>query len=451
MFVVFASLIGTTTSFVFNTKCVAPSPCTCSSNYIYCNSKQLSQVPVFSRHNEQFSYIYLYLQSNQLTSIPAYAFQNLSAINASSIYIYLEDNNIVNIESYAFSMIEHAVTYLNLENNNFTHLPLAIKELSALQSLYLSGNPLVHLDTTILANLSSKLNTFSVSLEMFSKFPTELNVLTKLSSLAINNIQFSLLHSTVFHSFENSLTSLEMSYANFESIPAAVCRIRSLTSFTSNYSPNLSKYNASIFDECTRRMTTVTSVTLQHDQLTVFPKLATIFPKVQTLDVSNNLLYFIDSYLMSGLSSLTTLNIGHNQFTSVPSAVNRATNLQTLDVQFNKIDTVEDFDFLHLKHLNSIILYGNPLVYLSPYAFKHNPLLSYVNLFTTLLGHIPRAVLGLKHMLNLYLNYGKPIECSCNAMSYLKTWNVSAINIDATCNSGKSVKTFLTSDLPKCT
>ena len=447
--VVCASLTRITTAFLFDTNCVAPPPCTCSSYHVYCSSKQLSKVPVFSRHNEKYSYIYLTLYNNQLTSIPANAFHNLSAVNASRVDVYLEYNNIANIEPNAFSGIEHAVTVLSLANNNITHLPLALEELPALQYLYLSGNPLVHLDAAILANLSSKLNAFSVSFEKFSRFPTELNVLTKLLSLSIDNIQFLFVHSTVLQVFETSLTSLEMSHASFESIPAAVFRLKSLTTFISNYSPNLGKYNASIFDECTHRMTIVTSVTLKNDRLTVIPKLATIFPNLQTLDLSHNLLYFIESTSLAGVSSLTTLYVRSNQLTSVPSAINRATSLRTLNLDANQIHTVEDYDLLRLHNLTQIILSGNPLVYISPYAFKHNPLLNNINLFSTKLGRIPRAILDLKHLSTLYVS-GKPIECSCNAMSYLKPRNVSSIDIDATCSSGKYVKTFLTSDLPKC-
>ena len=450
MVVVFASLIGTTTSFIFNTKCVAPSPCTCSSNDINCYNKRLSQVPVFSKHNEQYSTISLQLQSNQLTSIPAYAFQNLSAVNASRVDIYLQDNNIVNIESHAFSGIEHAVTYLNLANNNLTHLPLALEGLSSLRNLYLLGNPLANLDVTVLANISSKLNTLTLSIAKFSSFPPELKVLTKLSSLTIDNIQFLFVHSTVFQAFETSLTSLEMSHASFESIPAAVCRLKSLTTFISNYSPNLGKYNASIFDECPHRITTVTYLTLQNDQLTVFPKLASVFPHLHSLDLRYNLLSFIESTSFSGLTSLTTLYLSANKFTSVPSAIDRAKNLQSLYINNNQIHNVEDFDFQRLHKLYYIDLYYNPLVYLSPYAFSHNPLLQQVDLTGTKLGHIPRALLGLKHLSTIWLS-GQPISCSCHAMSYLKTWNVSSMSISATCSSGKPVKTFLISDLPKCT
>ena len=450
MIVVFASLIVVTTLFLFDTKCVAPSPCTCSSDDIYCNNKRLSQVPVFSRHNEQFANIYLYIQNNQLTSIPAYAFHNLSAVNASYIYINLEDNHIDNVELHAFIGIEHAVAYLNLANNNLTHLPIALEELSVLRYLYLWGNPLANLDATVLANISSKLNTLTLSIAKFSSFPPELNVLTKHSFLTINKIKFLFVHSTVRQAFETSLTSLEMSYANFGSIPASVCALISLIIYKSNFSQNLDKNDVSIFDECTLRLTSVISVTLQNDQLTIFPKLAAVFPKLTILDLSNNLFHLIESTSLAGLSSLTTLNVRSNQFASVPSAINKATSLRTLNLQANQIHTVEDYDFLRLHNLTTINLSYNPLVYLSPNAFNYNPLLNSIDLYTTKLEYIPRAILGLKHIHLLYQS-GKPVVCSCNAMSYLKTWNVSAISIHAWCSSGNPVKTFLTSDLPKCT
>ena len=449
LFVVCASLIGVTTSFLFDTNCVAPQPCTCSLNDINCYSKSLSQVPVFTEHNEERNAFYLRLYDNQLTYIPAYAFQNLSSINASIIFIYLYSNYINNIELHAFSGIANAVTYLDLHNNNLTHLPQALEELSSLNTLNLLDNPLLSLDSTIIASIGSTLNTFYISTGNFSRFPTQMNGLAKLSSLTINNIPLPLLHSTVFHSFENSLTSLEMSYANFESIPATVCRLKSLISFTSNNSPNLSKYNASIFDECTHRMTTVTSLTLRSDQLRVFPKLATVFPNLHTLDLRFNLIHFMESSSLMGLSSLTHLYITRNQLNSIPSAINRARNLQYLKIDDNQIETVEDFDLQRLHNLEYIYLAGNPLVYLSPFAFTHSPLLKQVDLYNTKLGHIPRAILGLKQLHYFELR-GNPIECSCNAMSYLKTWNVSAIYISSTCSSGETVKTFLTTELPKC-
>ena len=438
-----------TTGFLFNNKCVAPPLCTCSSNNIHCDSKNLSQVPVFSKHNEQYYSLNVYLSFNRLAIIPAYAFQNLSAVNASTIYLYLQYNHISNIEMHAFSGVENVIKYLNLENNNLTHLPLALTEFSSLYSLNILGNPLGRLDTHVLANISSPLKSLYISFDRFPSFPTVFQLLTSLSVLTINGITFPMLHATVFHTLEYSLTALELSNANFESMPAAVCRLKSLTSFSMNNSPSLSKYNSSIFDECNHRMTNVTTLSLQWDKLSMIPKLADIFPHLRSLLLYGNNLYFIESSSLAGLTSLTELSLGFNHLTRIPFAVSKVFNLRNLGIVFNQIKTVEDLDLSRLRNLTSVNLHGNPIVYLSPLAFAHNPLLEDINMRSTFFGHVPRAFLGLKHLRNVDLS-GKPIECSCHDMHYLKTWNVTSISIDAMCSSGKSVKIYLISDLPRC-
>ena len=161
-------------------------------------------------------------------------------------------------------------------------------------------------------------------------------------------------------------------------------------------------------------------------------------------------MHFIESNSFAGLTSFTYLGIAYNNLTRIPFAVNKAVNLRNLHVYDNQIDAVEDLDLSRLHNLTSLSLSGNPIVYLSPFAFTHNPLLNYIDISHTNIGHVPRALLGLKHLRNVHLSR-KPLDCSCQAMSYLRSWNVTSIYIDATCSSGKSVKTYLTTDLPKCT
>ena len=136
--------------------------------------------------------------------------------------------------------------------------------------------------------------------------------------------------------------------------------------------------------------------------------------------------------------------------TRIPFAVNKAFNLTQLFSDHNQIYTIDDLDLCKLSHLTDISLYDNPLVYISPFAFTHNPLLSDIDIRSTNLGHIPRALLSLNKLTNVHIS-GKPVYCSCQEMYYLKSWNVTSIGIEAPmCNSGKSVKSYLTSELPKC-
>ena len=107
-------------------------------------------------------------------------------------------------------------------------------------------------------------------------------------------------------------------------------------------------------------------------------------------------------------------------------------------------------DFANLQNLSTLFLHHNPLVYISPLAFSHTPLLFQLDLSFTDLGHIPKAVLKLHN--GAFVDFkSKPMSCSCPAMGYLKTWwNDTSSYIDATCNSGKLVYTFMISDLPHC-
>ena len=447
----FASLIGTTTGFLFDTKCIAPPPCTCSSNYIRCNFKQLSKVPVFTRLNEHISSIYLDLSWNYFTTIPSYAFTNLSTVNPTSIGLYLDHNHISNVDNHAFSGVELALTVLRLQNNNLTHIPHALAKLSKLSSLNLSGNPLAILGASVLANLSCSLNIFRISVDRFTSFPNELHLLTSLSTLTIDGISFSMLNSTVmvFHTLEKSLTALEMSHSNFDSIPVAVCRLKSLETFGSDYSPNLGRYNNSIFDECNHEMTNVTFLSLENDQLTTIPRLAHIFPSLQTLLLYGNNLHFIESNSLAGMTSLTYIYLAYNHFNRIPFAVNMTFNLLELNVDNNQIDTVEELDLSSLHNLTTLSLLGNPIVTVSQFAFTSNPLLNNIDMSYNKIGHVPRALLGLNHLRNVDLS-SKHIDCSCQAMNYLRSWNVTSINIYGDCSSGRSVKRYLTADLPKC-
>ena len=448
----FTILTGTTTGFVFDTKCAAPPPCFCTHSSIDCYNRNLYQVPVFSRQNAQkTSYIRMELQKNQLTTIPAYAFQNMSAVTTTTILLFLDDNHISSLETHTFSGIENVVTTLALEKNNLTHLPRALADLSSLHTLDLLGNPLVKLDASVLANIGSSLKHLYITVDQFSSFPNELHYLTVLSELKIHNITFPMLDSTVFHSFENSLTTLDMSHANFERIPAAVCRLKALEYFYSDYSPNLGRYSSSIFDECNNTAINVTYLSLQYDQLTTIPKLARIFPRLEYLLLRNNALHFIENSSLAGLTSLTDLDLNNNNLTHIPFAVNMAVNLRHLYIANNQIDTVEDIDLSRLYTLITLSMDDNPIVYVSPFAFAHNPLLFSIDMRSTNIGHLPKAVLGLKHLREVDLR-GKPIKCSCDDMNYLKPWNVTLISIyiEATCSPGKSVSTYLTTDFLKC-
>ena len=343
------------------------------------------------------------------------------------------------------------MTYLNLEHIKLTYLPTALGKLSSLNYLLLLDNPLTSLDAIIFVSMSSKLRTLSITTLKFNSFPYELHVLKALKSLKIHNITFPDWNSTMFQIFETSLTDLDMSYANFTSIPSAVCDLHYLKTLTVSHSPTLGTSNVPLFDKCSGKLTFTTKLVLQYDELTTLslPSFSILFPALKTLHLDYNSLNFIKRSAFTGLLHLTALHISNNQLTRIPFTVNMARNLNTLNLKANQIRIVEDCDLSYPRNLTMLILWNNPLFAISQNALRNIPSLYEINLYNTLLNEVPPALLRLRHLGTVYES-GLPIDCSCQSMSYLKTWNVQSVHLYATCSSGESVKRFLTSNLTKC-
>ena len=442
-------MIKGATGFLFDNHCVVRPPCTCpSANGIDCSNRDLSQVPVFAKHNEHYRFIVIDLRDNHLTTIPANAFQNLACINSTSIYIYLSNNTIHYVDENAFGGIEHVVTNLELQNNNLTELPSALKRLTILRYLNITDNPIIALDGTITAALGSTLEALLISFTAFSSFPVEMKYLSGINMLIINDIFFPSLNASTFDNFPTSLRSLRISHTNFESVPSQICGVSNMYLLSLNYSPMLRKHNASIFDDCSNNMTSLTQLELGFNNLSTFPSLS-LFPYLDYLCIDHNDIKFIQSHITPYNSTLTILSMSYNSLSKIPSAINRLTNLRSLYLSYNQISTVEDLDLVGLQKLTSISLDGNPIRYISHSAFQNNPLLDYIRLSHTPLVAIPEAVMGLKHLSQINLSASE-IVCSCSTMTYFKSFNVTYITIIGSCKSGEDLRNFLVTTLPSC-
>ena len=133
------------------------------------------------------------------------------------------------------------------------------------------------------------------------------------------------------------MTNLDMSYSDFEKIPAAVCGLSNLRSFKVNYTPNVSKYNGSIFEECTHTIPSVTDLWLEYDHMTKVPNLAIVYPNLDKLFFSHNDLHFIESDTFAGMTSLTLLDLSFNHLSRIPFAGNATLNIGKLYLADNDI------------------------------------------------------------------------------------------------------------------
>lgn len=170
---------------IFDRPCVAPSPCICSLQYVLCNNKNLTTIPTFTQNSEHYHGVFLELKKNQLTTVPANAFKILSHTGAAEFNIDLSNNRLTLIDMHAFDGIASVVVHLNLDFNDFTHLPSVLRNLTALTHLLIHDNPLTILDAGIMASLGGTLQVFSISDDNLTSPPNELQNLVHLTDLSI--------------------------------------------------------------------------------------------------------------------------------------------------------------------------------------------------------------------------------------------------------------------------
>ncbi|XP_060605517.1 uncharacterized protein LOC132758013 isoform X2 [Ruditapes philippinarum] len=218
--IVIIAYLRFSTTFILQNDCLVSSPCTCFDSYdgidIRCSSTDLTTITDIKQFSANVDKINLYFSYNKLTVIQNDTFRNLSSINANDIDLQLQGNMIHRIESNAFNGIAKTIKSLQLQSNNITILPLAIKYLVNLKSLDICDNPLHSLDTLVMHNIGRSLTYFSFDLDTFTEWPKELHYLRVLESLIANHIPYPQLDVNVFHGFEI------LDYTRLDHVPVAV-------------------------------------------------------------------------------------------------------------------------------------------------------------------------------------------------------------------------------------
>lgn len=449
-----AAFLESPSAFLLVDNCPVSSPCTCSgssgSSYIRCDSKSLTSIPAIKQSSYHVNKLYLYFYTNKLSIIFNNAFRNFSSINASEIDLRLDGNKIKTIETNAFSGIEKT-TNLQLQSNNLTTLPLAIGNLFKLRSLNILDNPLHSLDESVMSSIGRSLTSFSIDLNHFTEWPHELHFLRVLHSLSVNHIPFSHLDIHAFHGFEQTLTYLSVKESKLGKVPFAICYLSHLSSFEFSYNSNLQENKSSILEPCSRKLTSATTLKLDSNNLHIFPDMFSLFPSLTSVSLYNNKLQYIENSKVPSDSKLTFLSLQLNHFERIPYALNKLKSLRTIYILENHITTIETPDLAGLTSLMILNINRNPITYISPNAFGHNPYLSYIALEHTHLDHVPVAVTNVTSLAYFYLS-GVPIDCTCDGMSYLKQWNVSTIStFKANCaSSSETIKTYIMNALQAC-
>ena len=353
--------------------CVVLAPCPCWTGTIEtidCAYNQLTYIPSMTPLRGSTTSFQVDLTGNEITKVPANTFYNLSAISNPWIGINLARNQIHQIDEKAFSGIEGKDALLELNNNNLTNLPTAIRKLTRLSELHIQYNPMTSLDSTVMSIIGSTLRDLSISINLFPSFPSELHFLRNLNNLMITGITFSSLRADAFSGLEATLGFLELSDSKLEKIPSAICRLQSLTQFMMNSSPNLQQDSfLSISERCSQKLTSVTILKLRQNKLQYFPDVFELFPNVQLLELWSNNIQKVNSSIIPYNSTLIDLYIDRNDLVEIPAAFNKL-NLESLHISNNKISALTDTDLAQLPNLRWIDLNGNPLAHVLQMRLK---------------------------------------------------------------------------------
>ena len=161
-----------------------PKPCTCKQNYekIYCNHKQLINIPSDIPPTAK----QLYLDHNKITELTKDVFSSLGSL----VILNLEVNDIENVESLAFNGLNNLTT-LFLSSNIISDLkPQVFSGLKRLQKLFLVENKLTKLPPV---GLCTALKTLSLEGNQIANaaVPAGYSSLTHLTSITLSKNKLS--------------------------------------------------------------------------------------------------------------------------------------------------------------------------------------------------------------------------------------------------------------------
>ena len=179
------------------------------------------------------------------------------------------------------------------------------------------------------------------------------------------------------------------------------------------------------------------------------------FPKITSLYFQDNLINLIKSAQFPASQHITTLNLDNNLLQWIPTGINNFKGLTYLSMDGNKITSIENNYLAGLVSLTKeLTLFRNPIVHVLAHAFRHNPHIQFFDISQTQLSYVPSALMKLRNLSELYVS-GKPTECSCAKMSYLKSWNVASIKwLYNRCFDGRhetvTIKEYIMGQLHNC-
>eukprot|EP00752_Nemacystus_decipiens_P012710 g11261.t2 len=252
------------------------------------------------------------------------------------------------------------ISYLRLDDNDFTTLPAGIFEgFTELQELYLNdNNDLATLPAEVFEGLS-KLQALSLHNNDLTALPAGIfEGLTALKSLLLFGNGLTTLSAGIFEDL-TALETLSLSRNDLTTLPAGIFEGLTNLDFLSCFSNDLTVLPAAIFEG----LTALEDLYLYDNGFTTLP--AGIFEgltALQWLQLTDNDLTTLPAGIFDGLTGLEFLYLSYNGLTTLPADIfEDLTALTRLRLENNDLTTLPAGIFDGLMELQELDLEGNPL------------------------------------------------------------------------------------------
>ncbi|XP_033760602.1 leucine-rich repeat-containing protein 4C-like [Pecten maximus] len=427
--------------------------CFCQNHVVDCSDKNINTVPTFTNTGWD-NFNILRLSHNNIRNIPNRAFININVTR-----IELDYNNINSIDADAFAGISTYLTSLNLEGNNLSSASGAFKFLPHLTSLNILHNPVRLVPDDVLYTLGSTLLDFSFGDDGLQFWPPTLNHLQALRSLLFEGKSMSNIPFDAFHGFELTLRKLTLRRTNVASIPLAVKELLYLEEFY--FEDNINVGDDGIIESAFRTSrgdggSPIKTLSLKNNGLSTFPAALQQFPNLTSFFMDGNHLWYINDAMVSYVRGyMYTISLKSCNLDRIPQAILRIRYLRNLDLSDNNINSIYSNDLtfgdngeIH-EHLVSLNLANNPLAYIANNSFRALVALRELNINSTALTAIPKALGGVSSLQKVYV-HDTTIECTCD-LKWIQTSTANHVNFEGECDTiTQNIQEYIQNRIPSC-
>ncbi|XP_065162337.1 chaoptin-like isoform X2 [Atheta coriaria] len=324
------------------------------------------------------------------------AFNDIKTIGSESFAglqcgrIIFSHNQLEGAERDAFAGIESSLEYLDLDHNNFVHVPHALSHLRTLKYLYLSSNSLAEIPETAFEGFCDSLRAVSFSGNHLTRVP--MDALQNCSKISHFNIAYNEIYEINEYDFTNwgqNIRSLILGNNHITSLkPQIFAELNQLKELSLSFNP-LRHIDVEAFYGLENLESLEMSFGIDIDELPyeIFRPLSNL----QWLSIDNNNFYSLPEDAFDYLPELKYINLESNKLNTIPEKLFKSkihSNLKDARFSNNEISTLHSNTFNALTSLETILLATNRIKGIQKNCFNDLPNLQKLILADNLISRI---------------------------------------------------------------